>query len=568
MNHRLITVLSVIMLVLTGGAFLYARTNGAAPSQSTADVHDHDDHDHAAEIAQTPPSRPAEADAGHEGEDEHDHGVEEIVEHDQEGEAEHVHEEHAGEGILHLSPEQREEFGIRLAEAGPGVVSKTIVLPGEVKLNADRVVHVVPRVPGIVRSVEKGVGQRVAAGEILAWLESAEMGTAKIDYLAKWTEAECCTMDLRRAEEIHDNTLALLKLLETQPTIEELRESNGQALGENLGKLLAAYADYVRAQADYERDRALAEKKIASSKDLQVAESELKKSEADYWATRESLAFQVRRDLLEARQTRRLHEIELKGARRRLIVLGLSADDIQRLEQAAVKQPAGEQVAECGDPNCKGCSRQSSEDASLEEIEDKLAWYPLRAPFEGMIIEKHIALGEKLDDATDAFVIADLSTVWIDFNVYQKDLANVVEGRSVMILDANGTSPVEGMVAYMSPVVDTSTRTALARVILQNEKGLWRPGLFVQVHIALNGEEAVVAVPKDAVQRLGAEAVVFVEEGEGVKAMPVILGRENTTHVEVLAGLTRGQRYVTHGAYDLKAQMLTSGLDPHAGHGH
>jgi cobalt-zinc-cadmium efflux system membrane fusion protein len=67
---------------------------------------------------------------------------------------------------------------------------------------------------------------------------------------------------------------------------------------------------------------------------------------------------------------------------------------------------------------------------------------------------------------------------------------------------------------------------------------------------------------------MGEEPVVFVDATEGFKPMPVSLGRGNASHVEVLSGLVAGQRYVTQGAFELKAKIVTSGLDAHAGHGH
>jgi cobalt-zinc-cadmium efflux system membrane fusion protein len=116
--------------------------------------------------------------------------------------------------------------------------------------------------------------------------------------------------------------------------------------------------------------------------------------------------------------------------------------------------------------------------------------------------------------------------------------------------------------------VDEKTQTALARVVLPNPQGEWRPGLFVTAELAVGEENAPVVIPKTAVQRMGGDPVVFIETSDGLEPVPVSLGRSNTTHIAVLSGLQSGQRYVAQGAFELKAKIVTSGLGAHAGHGH
>jgi len=204
----------------------------------------------------------------------------------------------------------------------------------------------------------------------------------------------------------------------------------------------------------------------------------------------------------------------------------------------------------------------------LRAAEQKLAWYPLRAPFDGTVIEKHLTLGEKHSDDFGAFTVADLTSVWINISVYQKDLPNVRKGMSVTVSGGGGMPSVEGIVAYVAPVVNEKTRTALARVVLPNHDGTLRPGLFVNARITIGAETASVVVPKSAVQRMGEQPVVFLDTSEGFKPAPVALGRSNETRIEILSGLAAGQRYVTQGAFELKAKIVTSGLGAHAGHGH
>ncbi len=184
------------------------------------------------------------------------------------------------------------------------------------------------------------------------------------------------------------------------------------------------------------------------------------------------------------------------------------------------------------------------------------------------MIDKHLTLGEKHGDDSNAFTIADLNTVWVDINVYQKDLPHVRKGAAVRISAGRGTTGTEGVISFVAPTVDEKTRTALARVILPNPQGTWRPGLFVSAELSIGEESTSVVVPKTAVQRIGEEPVVFVDANEVLRPVRVSLGRGDTTRVEVLSGLTPNERYVVEGAFELKAKIVTSGLGAHAGHGH
>ena len=197
-----------------------------------------------------------------------------------------------------------------------------------------------------------------------------------------------------------------------------------------------------------------------------------------------------------------------------------------------------------------------------------LTAFKVTAPFDGKVIERNITLGELLQEDTVAFVVADLSTVWVDLSIYQKDLAFVHEGQSISITAGHGIPDAKGTITYLSPVISEETRTALARVILPNPEGHFRPGLFVTASLA--GEEIPVSllVPKSALQNLEGETCIFIKNQGDFKQQPVTIGKTSKTHAEVTSGLKAGQYYVTQGAFELKAKIVTSTMDSHAGHGH
>jgi cobalt-zinc-cadmium efflux system membrane fusion protein len=241
-------------------------------------------------------------------------------------------------------------------------------------------------------------------------------------------------------------------------------------------------------------------------------------------------------EYLEARQGLAEAIIDLEAIEQTLRSLGLSEKEVKRLH---------------------------SSNQSLD-----LTRYAIKAPIAGTVINREISIGEKVGDDKEVFIIADLSSVWVDLKVSQKSLPYVRKGDKVRILTQTGNLSAEGLISYVSPIVGEQTRTSMARIILPNTGGEWRPGLFVTAELTIHEETVPLLVPKAAVQRLDGETVVFVETGESFEARPVATGRSNSTHLEVLSGLNKGETYVAKGAFSLKAKIITSDLDAHAGHGH
>ncbi len=192
--------------------------------------------------------------------------------------------------------------------------------------------------------------------------------------------------------------------------------------------------------------------------------------------------------------------------------------------------------------------------------------YEIRAPFAGTIIEKHLTLGENVNADAAVFTIADLSSVWVDLNVYQKDLPKIRKGQSVRIEIGHGIPSVTGEIAWIGPLVGEATRTAKARVVLPNPDGTRRPGLFVTARVAVAKTAAGIIVPKSALQTFEDRMVIFVQDEDGFEPRPVETGRKNATHVEILSGLVEGQTYVSAGAFTLKAQLSKGAFGD--GHNH
>ncbi|MDP2168769.1 MAG: efflux RND transporter periplasmic adaptor subunit [Thermodesulfovibrionales bacterium] len=366
----------------------------------------------------------------------------------QSGHKDETEEVHTDERTIRLHKEDLKEFGIEVEEAMQGKLTVQLELPGEITSNADRLAHIVPRVPGVASSVFKNLGDNVQAGEVLAVIESRELADTKAAYLAA------------------------LKRMEI-------------------------------AQANLKREESLFKKKISP--------------EMDYLGAKNAFD--------EA-------QIELKSAEQKLHAVGFSEHYLAELPHHP--------------------------DATYTR-------YEMKSPLRGTVIEKHITLGEVLKDDSVAFAIADLSSVWINISIYQKDMDSVRKGQPVVISAGMSIPNAKGTVSYISPVTDEETRTAMARVVLPNPKGLLRPGLFVTAKLSVDETTVPVRVPKTALITEGNETMVFIETAEGFIPQTITTGRSDDTYIEVTSGLKPGQRYVAMGGFTFKAQLSKGAFgDGHA----
>jgi len=201
------------------------------------------------------------------------------------------------------------------------------------------------------------------------------------------------------------------------------------------------------------------------------------------------------------------------------------------------------------------------------ENRENLAAYVLKAPGNGTVVSKNASVGESVSEDSVLIEVADLSSVWVEIDIFPQYQHRVMKGQAVRLIATDGhTADTE--IAYISPLLSHETRTRKARAVLEQPEEDFMPGAFVRAEITLSENDRFVRVERDAVQQLDGETVVFVPGDNGFAPREVKVGRSGRDYVEIVSGLEPGDRYVAEGAFDLKAEMLTSGMDPHAGHGH
>jgi cobalt-zinc-cadmium efflux system membrane fusion protein len=198
----------------------------------------------------------------------------------------------------------------------------------------------------------------------------------------------------------------------------------------------------------------------------------------------------------------------------------------------------------------------ASEELLRVESNESLQTYPIRSPIPGRIIERRTNPGDAVDSSTVLLRVADLSTVWVEFALFARDLRQVRPGMSVSFTGINADERCEARITYVAPIGQVDSQSVVARAVVDNRDGRWVPGQFVTGEVAISDTHARVTVAPTALQELQGKIVVFVESDRGFEARPVQLGKRSRSAIEVLAGVAPGERYAARNSYLIKADRL------------
>ncbi len=238
------------------------------------------------------------------------------------------------------------------------------------------------------------------------------------------------------------------------------------------------------------------------------------------------------KDVLKARQELGETEADLVFSRERFRLLGV---DVQTVE-----------------------SKKNSDINSRPLI-------PILSPIGGAIIEKSVTQGEVVSPEKLLFTIADLSTLWVLVDIYEKDMSKLRTGATAHVsVNALPDRTFKGKISYIGDVVNDATRTVKTRVTIENGDGLLKPGMFATVSIDSIKDvnvEKIMAVPEEQVLIDGPLKYVFIRIGENIfKKKDVVLGRSLGKKVEILEGLREGDMLVTKGTFALKSEYKKDAL--------
>jgi cobalt-zinc-cadmium efflux system membrane fusion protein len=334
-----------------------------------------------------------------------------------------------------------------VAERRP--VSSEIIATAEVTPPDDGVARVGAKASGRLTKLAVGVGDKVKKGQLIALINSPELGRAKADYLAA-------------------------------------------AVAARVGRETA------------DQEKALLDKKISSERDYRRAEADASMARA-----------------------------EKEAAEARLHSLGVSDSALGRLS----------------------ADQHSSSTISVS------------APIEGVVIERPPTLGQTVDPQDTIATIMDLRTVWMQVDVYERDLAQLAVGHAVSAkVAAWPERAFLGTIESIGAVVDRRSRTVQVRVVVDNADGALKPGMFARVTLAgsTGAPREGLFVPASAIQRDGDGAIVFVPIGEHeFQLREVELGVTTAEWVEIVRGIVAGERVVATGTFQLKSEARRESFGGH-----
>ncbi|MCF6157512.1 MAG: efflux RND transporter periplasmic adaptor subunit [wastewater metagenome] len=267
-------------------------------------------------------------------------------------------------------------------------------------------------------------------------------------------------------------------------------------LGETLAEYMKVKAELDLARKNYSREKSLYEQNISS-----------------------------RKHFLKAENTQKQAQIALQALKEKLILMGLQEDDIEgRTEGAAA------------------------------------SFFLLSAPFDGTIIEKNAAVGELKDAFAPVVTIADLSHLWVWFDIYEKDIPKIRKGNEVLISVASYPEEYfKGLITYVGATINERTRTVKVRAEVENHHEKLKPGMFAKVLIRLLSEigNNAPVVPEETIQTDGQKHFVFVPLDSGYFIRrDIVPGARMNGYVKVTSGLRKNDRVVVKGSFLLKSEIM------------
>ena len=196
---------------------------------------------------------------------------------------------------------------------------------------------------------------------------------------------------------------------------------------------------------------------------------------------------------------------------------------------------------------------------SNESLQD----YAVEAPIDGLVIKRDVQLGEASGDQP-LFIIADLSEVWVELDVFVRDIDRIRKGMPVTIETLDRRYQTTAKIDWVSPLTAHASQSVRARVVVSNQDGRLRPGQFVRGHVSVADNAVPLAVRRSGLQTYRDMDVVFARFGDIYEVRFVELGRRSRDWAEVLGGIEAGTHYVTENSYLIKADIEKAG----AGHHH
>ncbi len=483
----------------------------------------------------------------------------------------------AGQNVIHV------ETATVRAVSLPALLQTT----GQIVFSTDQTVKISPRVQGRVREVYVRVGDHVTAGQKLMLLDSVDAATAQTTARQNENKLRQADANLERQQRLYQ--LGTPDVTSAQATLDQARasalaakdvvertkeqeriggftqkplEDAENALVTARSALSQAESDAQQAQRDYDRKTKLVEIGVAAKSDQETALNTLEKGKVSVQADQDSVrlaqqaldreqkAFKSNlygdQQVRQAESASRQAELQQGAAER---ALRLAKTQILRdLQQAK----SDDQAARYDYEN----SRRALQLLGSPRSDGTL---PITAPISGVVTERNVSPGQVVDQSQmtpwQMLTISNADRVWVDADVYEKDIASVRVGQSVRIhVAAFPEREFSGVLYHIAPTLDPKTRAIQVRAEIANPGGLLKDGMYADVTLVGAGARSAMVIPLAAVQHDGDADYVYVARKGKYVRRTVRLGAQSNATCVVEQGLNPGERVVTHGGMFLGAQ--------------
>ncbi|MGO9916542.1 MAG: efflux RND transporter periplasmic adaptor subunit [Isosphaeraceae bacterium] len=463
-----------------------------------------------------------------------------------------------------LTDDKFKAAGIATERARHDRLSTEVGVVGVIQVNADRQVGVRPRAAGIVREVHAVLGQNVKRGDLLVTLDSADVGTARLNlrarqrelatarYEAEWKSQIAANVallipELRRALALRrrsvpddDDHVEVLspEIRATTDTRTIEKQFADKQLGEYRGTLLEKYAEFDMASHEEQKTKNLKLENVMGEHPAVMARHTREGVQARLEGAIEKARFDAAQEKRLADQQLRLAESAVIDAAQRLRILGVSEDIPSLLAHADL--------------------------ANKIALDEDVTVYPIVAPFDGTIIKKSAVPSQKADFNDVLFNLADLRSVWVTANVSESDVAKlpkIKDGVFRLTATAYPNREFSATLLSVGAMVDSQTRTVPLLAQTDNREGLFKLGMFMRINLDSSASENALTVPQSAIVEIENARYVFVPVEQGpqnrvFRLQPVEAGRQAGDRVVIKAGLSQGDVIVSTGAFMLKSELI------------
>ena len=445
---------------------------------------------------------------------------------------------------LSLTDEQVKILGIKTAEVKATNFGTGLTVTGTIQPNPANIATVSSRTAGKLQSVTVNAGDRVTAGQTLGVVDSPEIADAQATYSMSQANSVAMIAAYRQA---------LTKVSVSQRQLSQVKELAAAGVYSQAPVQLAqkskaeADSEFASVKADLtSHDKALARMQelfdagIRSKAELEAAQLEVEQDKA-----RLSQA-KARVDLAASALSREQALARTSLMNRKELVGVESALELARLDlrQASSGAESARRAVTIARSRLEAFGASPGGGNLLE----------LKSPIEGVVTEREASAGESVRPETILFKILNPAVVWVEGDVFEKDLSQVRVAMPAQITtDAEPNRVFEGRISNISATVNPETRAIRVRVAVPNPGGTLRPGMFVRALFVGTVQAQAITVPDEAVQKDAGITIVFVKEDGIYERREVKVGPSVSGRTEIKSGIKLGEQVVIVGSYQLKS---------------